>query len=807
LEQLSALYDLATSYHACRELDSLLKTFASKLQSRLGADAVLVWLDVNGNAELSCRARSFSPGDRIEPASTSVNNGLLLEMLSQRGAKRFSRDELQPRSLVHLDKTYRERVHEAIYAPIPGPSKVAGVVEVLNKASGEFTPADASFVEEAGRMTGRALDAMQEIEADRRSQFESFERMTGLYDISRTFNSTLELEELCPIITDKIHDILGAESCNLWLMAASGEELVFAHQTGDDPTTNEDDSVPLGEGFLGTVLKNGEARLVTDAQEEPLLAERLRQVKDFTITTAMAAPLLKDDKVLGIIETVNKTDGSPFDEDDLFFLTSIAEQAALALNNANLFEAERRLDELHALLAISKEITSTLDLDHILTTVVHEASTVVPFERCAIGLFDRNRFVLGAVSGESEVPKTPEMDKLRDALEWVASQPEPVSAERNDGEWSLENEEAKEKLVPFLEAQGYGGFYALPLLDDQGTLGVLALMSSEPGFLSENQIETLTILASQVTVAIRNAQLYRQIPLKRVWEPIVETQQKLRATTRGRAAELAAKAGLVALVLIAVPWKERVSTYATVVPAERRIVSSEAEGVLRRVLVREGDRVSAGALLAEIDSSDTRMRAKGAEEALAEYRRQLAEAEFQRDLGAAEKARLQLERAQAEVEFYRTRVMQAQLVAPIAGTVVTHKVEEKVGRRLISGEPFCELVDEEHMAAELNVPETDVSLLRPGAPTVVKLNAYPTQVFHGTVERLGAQTREAEGEQFFVVRALFANPSGLAREGMVGRAKISASGGWFESGWYPVGYALLRAPARWVWRKIWTWLP
>jgi RND family efflux transporter MFP subunit len=807
LEPSSALYELATSYHTCRDVDSLLKTFASTLQSQLGARGVLVWLDENGSGKLRCRTKWFSAGERLEPASESVNKGLLLDMLRERGPKRFRRGELDPRSLVHFDKTYRERVHDALYAPIPGPRKIAGVVEVLNKGDGEFTATDAAFVEEASRITGRALDTMRVAEEERRSQLESFERMTGLYDISRAFNSTLELEELCPIITDKIHDLLGVESCNLWLVAPSGEELVFAHQSGDDPTTNEDDSMALGEGFLGTMAKDGKARLVADAEEEPLLAERRQKVEGFAIATAMAAPLVKDGRVLGVIEAVNKTDGTPFDEDDLFFLTSISDQAALSLNNANLFEAERRLDELHALLTISKEITSTLDLNHILTTVVHQAATVVPFERCAIGLLDHNRFLLGAVSGESEVPHTREMDSLRDALKWVASQPEAFSAEQNDDGWKLGIEEARETFVPFLEAQGYRGFYALPLHDDQGTLGVLALMSSETKFLSENQIETLAILASQVTVAIRNAQLYHQIPLKRVWEPIVETQQRLRATLRGRMTELAAKAGLVVLLLVAVPWKVRVGTYATVVPAERRIVSTEAEGVVRRVLVHEGDPVSAGALLAEIDSSDTRMRLKGVDEKLAESRRQLAEAEFHRDLAAAEKARLQLESQQAEVEFYRTRITQARLVAPFAGTVVTHKIEEKVGRRLAPGEPFCELVDEEHMAAELTVPETDISLLRPGAHTAIKLNTYPTQVFDGRVERLSAQVREAEGEQFFVVRAVFANPSGLARPGMAGRAKISASGGWFESGWYPIGYALLRAPARWTWRKIWTWLP
>jgi hypothetical protein len=89
----------------------------------------------------------------------------------------------------------------------------------------------------------------------------------------------------------------------------------------------------------------------------------------------------------------------------------------------------------------------------------------------------------------------------------------------------------------------------------------------------------------------------------------------------------------------------------------------------------------------------------------------------------------------------------------------------------------------------------------------LKLNAFPTATFVGTVERIGEQTRGEAGEQYFLVRAVFDNTGGRARDGMVGRARIRAGGGYAGSNWYPVGYALLRDPFRWVWQEIWSWLP
>jgi len=116
-------------------------------------------------------------------------------------------------------------------------------------------------------------------------------------------------------------------------------------------------------------------------------------------------------------------------------------------------------------------------------------------------------------------------------------------------------------------------------------------------------------------------------------------------------------------------------------------------------------------------------------------------------------------------------------------------------------------VEQERIAVEMNVAESEVALVRPGNTVALKLNSFPTSTFQGRVERLSAETITAEGEQFFVVRAVFRNPGGQILDGMVGRGKVSAHGGWFDSSWYPVGYVLLRSPFNWAWQKAWVMIP
>jgi GAF domain-containing protein len=497
METSAALFELASVSLACRDQDTLLKTVAARVGATVGARAVLIWIG-EPDPGLVCRSRWNDPGERITPASGPVSEGLLSEVRESGETRRLNAGQIAAAELVHLDDASRGRVKSAVYAALPGGQGWQGVLEVLGKRAGEFTADDALFIEEASRLAGQALTNLEAIEEERSSHLTTLDRLTALYDIGRTFTSTLELAELLPIVAEKIRAIVGATACNIWLMDSGSQEMHLANRVGGDPTAEEGARVSATEGLLAEIAHEVNPRLVNEPAAEPGLEERRGAGGDFEIQCWMAAPLRKEDEVLGVVELINKADGGSFDEDELFLLASVSEQAAIALHNANLLESERKVHVLDALLKISQEITSTLDLDHVLTTVVQQAGSVVPFDKCVIGFFDRGRFMLGAVSGETEVPKTREMDDFRDRFQWVANQTEVVAADLHSDGWELHPAGAQAQIVSVLEKYSYGGFYALPLRDEQGALGVLALVSSEADFLNENHKETLARCPSRI---------------------------------------------------------------------------------------------------------------------------------------------------------------------------------------------------------------------------------------------------------------------------------------------------------------------
>ena len=802
------VFELASVALSCRDRETLLKTFAARAASVFQATAVVIWSRHPQTRKLSLSASWSESGSHF--ATRFAEAYAALDRLAEANEPFvLNSSGINPDSLPHLDEQFHSSLTAALYSPIRSVEGSLGLAELLRTNRVSFTDDDVHVLEEATRLLAQALLSLDVLSSERQSHLLTVERLTTLYDLGRTFTSSLELAELLPVVCTKICDVIEAEACNLWLADSRSQELFLAHKTGEDPTTHIDERVSSTVGLLADLVQRAAPKLLDQSHSDPDLALRLVSAPGFTLHSWMCAPLRKGDEVLGLVEVLNHRLGLPFTEDDLFFLSSIAEQAAISLHNAKLLDSERKVSALDALLKISQEITSTLDLDHVLTTVVNQAGTIVNFDRFVIGYFDRGRFILGAVSGEPEVPRTSEMTALRSCLELVANQGTFIAADLFEDGWHLDSESSRSACVPFLEAHQYNGFHAIPLRDDQGPVGAMALLSSSAEFLSPTDCEILAILANQTTVAVRNSHLYEQSSaLRGFLHPFTGQTRLLRSTlSRQLWLSYAKPVAAVLALLVLIPWPLRVSTNATVVPAQRRIVSSIAGGVIERVSAREGDLVQPGDVLAQLNDGEHRIKLAQAQAALETARRELGEAEYRNDPSAAGVARLRSDLHLAEVQLEQKRLEDARIRSSLSGIIVTPKVEEKVGAMLKPGEPFAEIVAQDRMAAELSVAEPDLPLVRPGGIVVLKLNSFPTRTLHGTVERIGAQSRSDSNEQYFLVRAVFPNPVRVVKNGMVGRARIQAAGGWLNSGWYPLGYVLFRTPLHWLWMKLWTWLP
>jgi len=125
-------------------------------------------------------------------------------------------------------------------------------------------------------------------------------------------------------------------------------------------------------------------------------------------------------------------------------------------------------------------------------------------------------------------------------------------------------------------------------------------------------------------------------------------------------------------------------------------------------------------------------------------------------------------------------------------------VQDSVGRRLLQGDTFAEIMETSHLTVDIAVPEDDATLLQRGEHASIKLESFPLHTFRGDVIVVSPVSEVRSDERVFIARVNVPNQDGAIRPGMQGHGKVSV-------GWRPAGYVLFRGLAMWIWGKLWSW--
>ena len=242
----------------------------------------------------------------------------------------------------------------------------------------------------------------------------------------------------------------------------SNDALELVRCEGYDPTVQLGMVQGLGEGIAGDISDSGEAVLVDNADDERL-QKRNAGIEEGVVFSIVAVPLLEHENLVGVVEAVNRLDGLPFDDDDQFLLANICETASNALHNSSLLAAERKVEILEMLVTVSHEITSTLNLDRVLQTIVDAPQAVIPYERAAVGLERGGKYKLSAVTGVTQLDAdAPDIAALNDILRWAMLSEEVVHVRQHGTEIDAAREETRAKFQSYFETSGMRAFYAHP---------------------------------------------------------------------------------------------------------------------------------------------------------------------------------------------------------------------------------------------------------------------------------------------------------------------------------------------------------
>ncbi len=166
-----------------------------------------------------------------------------------------------------------------------------------------------------------------------------------IFEASRLVSSTLRLSDLLSTVMRLAGEVVRAEASSILLQDPVTEELYFDVALGSKGGALTQVRLKKGEGIAGWVASVRRPALVNDVAKDPRWTQKADKTSQFQTKSILAVPMLAKDKLIGVMEAINRADGQPFTEMDQKILEMFAAQAAVGIENARLFESIRQEKE------------------------------------------------------------------------------------------------------------------------------------------------------------------------------------------------------------------------------------------------------------------------------------------------------------------------------------------------------------------------------------------------------------------------------------------------------------------------------
>lgn len=172
---------------------------------------------------------------------------------------------------------------------------------------------------------------------------EKIRELTLLNDVGQLLTSTLDFDKVLHILMSQIQKIMRVEAVSLLLVEKQTKDLIFEVALGLASDSLEKHRLPAGHGLVGWVAQTGKSVLIPDVTKDERFDASFDENTGFTTKSMLCVPLKIRNEVIGVIQVLNHADGRPFNEDNLYLLSSIAMYASISIEHASFYQELHRV--------------------------------------------------------------------------------------------------------------------------------------------------------------------------------------------------------------------------------------------------------------------------------------------------------------------------------------------------------------------------------------------------------------------------------------------------------------------------------
>jgi signal transduction histidine kinase/DNA-binding response OmpR family regulator/putative methionine-R-sulfoxide reductase with GAF domain len=390
-QEFNALYTVSSRVAALLDLEEILGLVVSSAVNLTGAEEGTLMLLDQDTGELYLRASRFTEEAAPRKTRVRVTDTLMGRVVQTGRPIMMSTDEL-----VRVQSSFL--VKAILSVPLLFADRVTGVLSVDNKRSGrKFNEHEVHLLSTLADSAAIAIEHAQLFEEVQRRANE----LAALIEIDRHISATLDLTVVLERIGTHAQELLKADDTEVYLLEPDGQTLRAIVALGNYADQIKAQPLIIGQGIVGAVAQSGVAEIVNDTGSDPRSA-----VIPNTPTepeSLVCAPLIFKGKLLGVMTAVRNGRHPAFRAGELDFLKGLAGQAAIAIENARLYAAERQ-----RIADLTRTLEQQRELDRMrrefIQNISHELRTPLAIVRGYAELLDNGE--LGALQPEQQASVT-----------------------------------------------------------------------------------------------------------------------------------------------------------------------------------------------------------------------------------------------------------------------------------------------------------------------------------------------------------------------------------------------------------------
>jgi GAF domain-containing protein/ActR/RegA family two-component response regulator len=333
-DQLTSLHELDQAISTSLRLIDIYYAFARHASSLLHYDHMGIALLAGEEIEITYVAGQDKKDETLWPVGSKLpRKSSVLGWVIERGQPLLRHSITVDNHFEEDERLAANGLHSVMIIPLRIKGQTIGTWSLTMQRVGAYSPDDLKIAQAMADQLAIAIENARLYDEIRLRAAE----LTTLNEISQAIISTLDLQEMLTIITDRTIQLLGVAATAVALYDETRRDLWFAAAFGLGSNFVRGKRLVLGQGVVGWVVQHGEAVLIPDVWQDARFLGDFDRESGFTTRSILCVPLQTKGQTIGAIEAMNKAH-RPFDQQDLQLLSSLAAPAAAAIENAWLYE-------------------------------------------------------------------------------------------------------------------------------------------------------------------------------------------------------------------------------------------------------------------------------------------------------------------------------------------------------------------------------------------------------------------------------------------------------------------------------------